>query len=235
VIGLIQVGPHAMADRYAYIPMIGLFLMIAWGAPDLADHLRLGKGLVAATAALLLMALSAATWVQLGTWCDSYSLFGHAVQVTRNNYIAHNNLGLAYYHDRRTEEAIREYRAALAIHSNYAFIYNNLGVALIRAGKYDDAASCLQEAIRRKPDDGGVHHNMGSALFHLGRYEEAVFHYRKAISLGSEKGDVYYSLGSTLLRLNRPAEAEAAFRNALKIEPQHEGARKQLAELGGKQ
>ncbi len=233
VIGLIQVGPHAMADRYAYIPMIGLSLMIAWGAPGLAERFRLGKVPVAVAAMLVLLAISAATWVQLATWRNSYSLFGHAVQVTKGNYIAHNNLGLAYYHDGRLDEAIREYRKAIQIHSNHAFLYNNLGVALKQTGKYEEAASCFREAIRRK-NEGGIHQNMGSALFHLGRYEEAVLHYRKAISLGPEKADAHYSLGLTLLRLNRPAEAGAAFRSALKIEPQHEGAGKQLAELGGK-
>ncbi|HOG18093.1 MAG TPA: tetratricopeptide repeat protein [Syntrophales bacterium] len=234
VIGVIQVGPHAMADRYAYIPMIGLSLAVAWGGADLAARVRAGRAVAAAAALIALASLSAAAWIQTATWRDSYSLFGHALQVTENNYIAHNNLGLAYYHDGRFEEAVREYRAAIAINPNHAFIYNNLGAALIHVEKYEEAVFFLSEAIRRGPGDGGAHHNMGSALFHLGRYGEAVLHYRKAIALGPQNAGVHYSLGLTLLRLNRPSEAEAAFRAALKIEPGHEGAGQQLDLLGGK-
>ena len=230
VIGLIQVGPHAMADRYAYIPMIGLSVMIAWGIPALADHVRLRAPLLAVVAVIVLAALASATWFQLGTWRNSEALFSHAIGATKNNYIAHNNLGLAYYGEGRTEEAIREYRAAIAIHPNHAYLYSNLGVALNRTGRYEEALACFQEALRRR-NEGGMHHNLGIALYHLGKYEEALIHFRQAVSLGEKKADTYNFIGSALARLNRPEEAEAAFRSALEIDPQDKDANRSLEEL----
>jgi Flp pilus assembly protein TadD len=224
VIGLIQVGPHAMADRYAYVPMIGISMMITWGFPDMANSLRIHRNVVSIAAVLTLMFFTAMTWFQLGTWRDSYALFGHAIKVTKKNYIAHNNLGLVYYHDGRFDEAIRSYRAALESNPNYAFIYNNLGAALVQQGKYAEAVPYLKEALNRYLPDVGIHHNLGTALAQLGFHEKAVFHYREAIRMGSGKADIYDSLGVSLMKLDRLEEADDAFRKALQMEPQHKGA-----------
>ncbi len=233
VIGLIQVGLHGMADRYVYIPIIGLALMIAWGFPDMAGPFRVRRLFVAISAVLVLATFSGTTWFQLGTWRDSKSLFRHALRVTENNFMAHNNLGLTYFSEGRLNEAIREYRTALTIHPNHAFIYNNLAVALIHAGRYDEAVSLLRQTISWNLDDGKIHRNLGSALFYLGRYAEAAAHYEKATSLGPAKADLYDSLGVALLRLHRYIEAENAFRKAMQIDPQYEAAKKHLGDIKG--
>ncbi len=231
VIGLIQVGLHGMADRYVYIPIIGLALMIAWGFPDMAGLFRVRRLFVAISAVLVLATFSGTTWFQLGTWRDSKSLFHHALRVTENNFIAHNNLGLMYDSEGRVEEAIGEYRKALAVRPDHAFLYNNIGAALIRTGKCQEAISYLQEAVRLNIDDGAIHHNLGSAFLQLGRYEKAEIHFRKALSMLPEKADIHVALGQTLLYRKHPQEAKAAFYRALVIDPQHEEAKRHLTEM----
>jgi len=133
VIGLVQVGAQAMADRYTYVPMIGLFIMLAWGLPGLG-----GKRL-AVPATLVVCALIAVTWRQVGYWRDSISLFRHAISVTEKNAVMHANLGLALRDRGRTDEAIREYREAIRIDPEFAQAHNNLAVALYFKGDYAEA------------------------------------------------------------------------------------------------
>ncbi len=231
MIGLIQVGPHALADRYTYLPMIGLYLAIVWGAADAAAAWNVRKPFLLGTCLILIVALAAGSWVQLKHWQNSFTLFGHALKVTKGNYIAENNLGLAWYHDGNMDKALSHFRASLAMNPEYSIVYSNLGSVLFHKGEYREAERYFREAIRRFPSDGGYHSNLASTLYRMGSYEEAASEYLTALRLGHEKAETFSGLGMALLKLGRRDEAARAFGETLRIDPRHERAREQLNRL----
>jgi len=231
MIGLIQVGPHALADRYTYLPMIGLYLAIVWGVADAAAAWNVRKSFLLGTSLILIAALAAGSWVQLGHWRNSFTLFGHALKVTKGNYIAENNLGLAWYHEGNMDEALSHFRASLAMNPEYSLVYSNLGSALFHKGEYREAEKYFREAIRRFPSDGGYHSNLASTLYRMGSYEDAAYEYRAALRLGHEKAETYSGLGMALLELGRRDEAGRAFGDAIRIDPRHEQVREQWNRL----
>ena len=152
VIGLVQVGKQAMADRYTYIPSLGLLVLIIWGAHELARRRRhqvMVLSLAGAAAVVLCIAL---TREQLGYWQDNETLFRHALDVTQNNYFAHNGLGAALAKKGQMDEAIREYRESLRLKPDYTLAHENLGNAFLIKGQTNEAISEYREAIRLKPD-----------------------------------------------------------------------------------
>ncbi|PKN34360.1 MAG: hypothetical protein CVU61_09290 [Deltaproteobacteria bacterium HGW-Deltaproteobacteria-19] len=231
MIGLIQVGPHALADRYAYLPMIGMYVAIVWGAVDLARGWNIRKPILLTTCMVLAAALAVGSWLQLRHWQNSFTLFEHALQVTEGNYIAENNLGLAWYHEGKMDKALPHFRAALAMNPEYSLVYSNLGSTLFQKGEYREAEKYLREAVRRSPSEGGYHHNLASTLYQLGSYGEAAVLYREALRLGHEKADTYSGLGSALLKLGQPEEAVRMFGKALQIDPHHGRALEQWNRL----
>jgi len=232
VIGLIQVGPHALADRYTYLPMIGIYIAVVWGAADLAGRWRLPRPLLLAVSLVLLAALGAASWSQLQYWRNSFTLFEHALQVTEGNYIAENNLGLAWYYQGQPEKALTHFRAALEINPEYSLVYSNIGSTLFQKGDYREAETFLREAVRRSPSEGGFRHNLASTLFQLGNYGEAAAQYREALRLGYQKADTYTGLGLSLLKTGQREEAIGMFGKALEIDPQNKKAQEQWKKLG---
>jgi len=180
VIGLIQVGEQSMADRYTYVPLIGLFVAIAWGVPDLLSRRvsasprpRVALGLAAASA-LIVVALAVATWVQVGYWRDKLTLFTHAIEVTDNNYLAHDMVGAALSREGKNQRAIEHFNKAIQIKPSDPLAYNNLGNAYTRMGRLPEAVAAYDEAIRIKPETEQAHFNRGIALVLLGRLDEAI-------------------------------------------------------------
>src|SRR5262249_52289291 len=139
VIGLVQVGLQAMADRYTYVPLVGIFLMAAFGIPELAERLGIARGALRAAGALLVLVLALVAPRQASFWHDSVALFEHTIRVTRNNDTAENNLGSAYYALERLDLAVAHYAAAVAIQPGYFVALNNLAGALNRLGRTDEA------------------------------------------------------------------------------------------------
>lgn len=231
MIGLIQVGPHALADRYAYLPMIGIYMAIAWGAADAAVAWNVRRPVLLTACLVLLAALAVGSWLQLRHWQNSYTLFEHALRVTQGNYIAENNLGLAWYHDGKMEKALTHFRAALAINPEYSLVYSNLGSTLFQKGEYAEAEKYLREAVRRTPSEGGYHHNLASTLYLRGSYGEAAAEYREALRLGHEKADTYCGLGLALLQTGQREEAIRMFGEALQVDPRHGRALEQWNRL----
>ena len=201
VIGIVQVGLQAMADRYTYVPLIGIFIIIAWGVPDLLRSRGLSQsGYVAVPAAIIIIgALTAATWKQVGYWRDSVTLFKHALACTKDNYVAHSNLAAALVRrPGELDKAIAHCHAALRIQPDSAEAHFNLGNALSRQGKPNDAIAQYREALRANPGDPEVHNNLGAALTAQGRTEEAIIHYKKALRIRPDCAETHNNLGNAL-------------------------------------
>ncbi|HXE98651.1 MAG TPA: tetratricopeptide repeat protein [Dongiaceae bacterium] len=164
VIGIIQVGVQSMADRYSYIPLTGLFIMAAWGVPDLAKGLKQRQGILALLAGAVIIASAALTWQQLGYWRDNISLYRHTLQVTDGNYVIHNNLGSALANKWDLDAAILEFNEALRINPDYSDAHYNLGMAFAMKGSLDAAIRELREALRINPNNAKASYNLGVAL-----------------------------------------------------------------------
>jgi tetratricopeptide (TPR) repeat protein len=200
VIGLVQVGAQSMADRYTYIPLIGLFIMVAWGVPALTKNLQYRKTILALLSAAVIMVSAAITWQQLGYWRDSISIFRHALQVTSNNSLAHNNVGAVLYKKGDVDAAIKEYQAALMISPNFFESHFNLGLALFRKGNMDEAIKEYREALKINPNDVETHYNLGVALGRKGDLDEAIKEYREALKINPNFVLAQRNLGASLSR-----------------------------------
>jgi hypothetical protein len=183
VIGLIQVGEQALADRYTYVPLIGIFIMLAWGLPDLLQKWRYQKIGFVLGAALLLPALMVTTWLQVRHWSDNIEFYEHMIKVTDNNFMAHYNLGVYLADHDQIGEAISHYRKALSIKPEHVDANNNLGNALVIQGKPKEAIPYYTNALNRAPDDPEIHNNFGVALLHSGKTEQAIGHFHTALKI----------------------------------------------------
>lgn len=173
VIGLVQVGSQSMADRYSYLPSIGLFIMAAWGGAALAKDLQYRKVTLALLAGTVIVSTAVLTWQQLVYWRDDVSLFRHALHVTTGNYIMHNTLGAVYVKKGKLDAAIREFQEALAINPNFPDAHNNLGIALVMKGNLEEAIKEFQIALKINPEFSDAHHNLEIALAKKRMHDEA--------------------------------------------------------------
>jgi Flp pilus assembly protein TadD len=229
VIGLFQQGLWpALADRFAYVPLIGLFVIMVWGCSDLAVRWRFSPGLPGIVAVMVIVALGAITWVQVGWWKNSRVLFGHAVQVTRNNHLAHYNLGLALMREGKTDQAILHLQKALRIMPDNAQFHNSLGAVYIQKGDLDKALFHLTEAIRLFPGYADAHNNLGNVLSDRGDIDGAIAHYQKAIEINPDEGLFYFNLGNAESAKDRFQKAVSAYLKALQMKPDAERVRLNL-------
>jgi tetratricopeptide (TPR) repeat protein len=219
VIGLVQVGLQQMADRYTYLPLIGLFLMLVWEASEALNRWRIPRGIVGGVAGLVLLCCAVATRAQLRYWQNSEAVFRHAVTVTRNNWLAHYNLAETLGDLGRRDEAADEYRQALAIHPRFARAHNNLANLLLLRGQADEAISQWREALAIDPRLASAHDNLGNVLLGSGQVDEAIAHLEKAVALEPGLANAHNSLGNALLRKGRLTEAVAQFQEALRLRP----------------
>jgi Flp pilus assembly protein TadD len=196
VIGLVQIGDQALADRYTYLPLIGIFATLCWLLPDALPRLERAW---APAAVLLVLALSAATVKQVQAWRDEVTLFGHAVSVTRDNYLANENLGTAQVTRGRTAEAAEHFREAVRIRPTRAVSQSNLGNALSDLGRRDEAIAAHREAVRLAPGDAVSRMNLGSALAAAGRMEEASVELAEAVRLDPSNAAARENLARALL------------------------------------
>ena len=155
VLGIIQISlstPYAMADRYHYLPSIGIAVMIAWGLPHLFAHRNALKKILFSAGIIFIVSMSILTWKQCSRWFNTVTLFSHTLKITENNYVAHNNLGLTLYKAGRINDAILHYNKAIAIKPDYAIAYNNRGNVYSQLKRHSNALEDLNEAIRLRPD-----------------------------------------------------------------------------------
>jgi len=219
VIGVVQGGGQAMADRYTYIPLIGLYVMIAWGVPDLVKRWRYNRVLLAASAIMVVLALIICTWRQVQHWKDSITLFRHTLNVTTDNHLAHNNLGVPLDKQGRHGEAIKHYQEALRIKPGWAEAHYNLGMAKTGQGKFEEAIEAYSESIRLRPNFPKAHNNMANVLLSLGRVDSAIEHYLEAIKDRPDYANAHSNLGIALMRKGYVDDSILHFRAALRINP----------------
>ena len=228
VIGLIQVGIQSMADRYTYVPLIGLFIMLAWGIDELMPARPWRGSALAIGAALSLAACGLLTERQIRFWRDSEALFGHAVKVTRDNYLAYNNLGFYLNNQGRTAEAMENYRLSLKINPSYEDALNNLGYALAGQKKYAEAIQLYEAALRVRPRHAEVHNNLGNALSETGKIDEAIQHYLIALQEKPDHADAHNNLGIALAMKSKLDEAIPHFQAAIRAKPGYASAHSNL-------
>jgi protein O-mannosyl-transferase len=219
VIGLVQVGGQAYADRYTYIPYIGLFIMLAWGLPELLLRWRYRKIALGMAATLALSASGIAANAQVSYWNNSITLFSHAIEVTHNNAVAHNNLGNAYLDLGRYQHAIESYKQAIKIRPDYAEAHYNLGCACVKLGRYQDAIEAYEQAIRIKPDFAEAHCGLGAAYGNLGRYKEALNAYKQAVRIKPDFVKAHSGLGMACVKLGYYQDAVEAYKQVIRIKP----------------
>jgi tetratricopeptide (TPR) repeat protein len=181
----VQVGNQAMADRYTYVPLIGVFLMLTWGVSDLARAWRLPRSVLAAGTTAVLAACIVLTRAQAGHWKDDLSLYAHTIAVTEGNVLAHYNLGKALKDLGRPAEAEAEYRAGLSLAPTDARIHNNLGNVLTDLGRREEAMAEFRQAIALDFETALPHLNLGRALLEVGRFTEALASFERGHELGS--------------------------------------------------
>jgi len=219
VIGIVQVGAQSMADRYTYIPSIGILIMVVWGLSDLLSGRRQGMmvaGTAAVSATLLLMAT---TWVQVGFWRTSETLFRHALGVTRNNYVAHNKLGLALFEKGDIAGAISHFRATIRISPNYPKGYINLGQALALKKDYQGASENYRKSLSIDPSNADAHAGLGTLLAGMNRVDDAGRHFADALRTNPGSIEAHNNLGNLLLQTGDYDEAIRQYSEALRIDP----------------
>ena len=219
VIGLVQVGWQARADRYTYLPLIGAFIMLAWGVAEFFPRSRACRLCPILGAALVLGACLAVTRLQLKHWQNSVALFSHALKVTSGNWLAHNNLGTALAEQGKMDEAVEHFRAALQLNPAYDDALNNLGRFLAEQGKWDEAQTRLAALVRRNPRHAGAHRNLGHVLLAEGAAADGVAQYALARQLQPDDPTTPEDLAAVLAQ---PAESQLAppyLRQALELLP----------------
>ena len=231
VIGYVQVGAQSMADRYAYIPSIGLFIVLVWGAAELCANRPNGKLLLSIIGGTALIVCVLATSVQISFWRDSKSLFLHALDVTQNNYVADNALGKAFEKAGDDARALVLYREAVRIEPRYAVSQYNLGLALIGYGLKDEAFEHLVAAAKLDPGNADAQFNLGVFFLQNQRWPDAERCFETTLKLRPESTLAQVRLAQTLAKLGKFSEAAAEYRAALRLEPANVAATKELADL----
>jgi len=218
-IGIVWVGTQARADRYTYLPQIGLYLMLTWAAADLAAGWRRRRFVLGGSAALILVALVFRAHAQASYWRNSETLWTHTLACTSDNIIAHNNLGNELTRKGELDEAIAHFQTALQINPDYAEAHYNLAEALLKKGGMDEAIFHYQAALRINPGYFDARNNLGNALMRTGRVDEAITHYERALQIQPGSAGAHVNLGNALVGRGRVDEAITHYERALQINP----------------
>jgi len=234
VIGLVQVGEQAMADRYTYIPLIGIFMAVVWGCSDLFRKWYCRKIYIGVFAVIILSALASRTFLQINYWKNGVTLFEHAIKVTQNNYKAHNNLATALGAT-DPERAISHYKAALRIHPNYVTALCNLGLILYQKGDYEQAASYFTKALSFDPRKIDTRMDLSNIFFLQGKPERAISQYKDILKTNYENADAHYNLACILSDQKKTDQAEFHYMEALRINPNYGKAHYNLGNIKLKQ
>jgi tetratricopeptide (TPR) repeat protein len=232
MIGIVQVGAQTRADRYTYLPQIGLYLLLALGSLALFSKWRRGSAILVIVAVLIIIGLAAKSYAETTFWRDSETLWNRTFVNTSNNYVAHNNLGGTLIKKGRVDEAVVHLQKALEIRPDYADAYTNLGHASATKREWADAATSYRAAIRLWPNYAKAHNSLAVSLAALGQTDEAIEQFHEALRLNPDYVDAHYNLATVLLRVNRRDEAVVQLRELLRLRPNDVNAKAQLLKLG---
>ena len=219
VIGLFQAGSQEMADRFTYVPMVGILIMVAWGIPDSLKKWGHRKTALGILSGIAILACAVLTWAQVQLWRDSITLFSHTLKVTRDNFIAHNNMGTALSDQGKIEEAITHYRSALRIAPGYDEAWNNLGSAYGKSGQTAKAIEAIRQALRINPEYDVAWNNLGNAYGGNGETAKAIEALQQAIRINTMYTKAWNNIGIAYAESGRTDEAIEAFLRCLHIKP----------------
>ncbi len=241
VIGLVQVGAQSFADRYTYIPLTGLFVMIAWGSGELLERFKFRQAVLTAAGLAAVLACSVVTWNQVSHWRDGITLFEHTLSVTENNWVAHHNLAWELHRKGRLAEAQHHFEETLRIHPTLAVAHYNLGRVHFDQDRNDDARHSFEQALALDPSHQATHIAVGKMLERDSSeaaasptkpFWRAISYYRQTLEAFPDLEEVHYELGIRLVEDGRHNEAAEHFQQTLKLNPFHQQARRQLMVLG---
>ena len=232
MIGIVQVGAQAKADRYTYLSHIGLYILVTWGAVELFRRWPRGRAVLIEVAVVVVVALTAASCIQAGYWQNSEKLWNQALVNTTNNHIAESNLGDVLNKKGQWDQAELHLRKAIQIYPDYPEANNNLGYALANKGNWKDAMVSYRAALKVRPNYVKAHNNLGIALSEQGKTDEALAEFRAALRLDPNYPDAHYNMAAALFRVGRRDEAIVQLRETLRLKPDDKEVREQLGKLG---
>jgi tetratricopeptide (TPR) repeat protein len=228
VIGVVQVGMQAMADRYAYIPSIGLFILLAWGLDDINRRWPRRETIMSLAAGVALVVFGCQAWVATGYWRDSITFFTRDVQVVKDNALSYRHLGVAYFEMQRYDEAIKAFRNVLRLSPEDGASLYNLAMCLDRQGRLPEAARCYEQTIRLVPGHAAAHNNLAILLARMDRPEESITRFREVVRLRPDRADSYTRLAAALSRQGRYDEAIVSYEEAVRRAPLDAATRNDL-------
>jgi tetratricopeptide (TPR) repeat protein len=217
--GLVTVGIVTRADRFTYVPGIGLLIILAWGLPNLLSGWRRRQIVLSLAAGVCLAVAAALCRGQVQLWQNSATLFEHTIGITANNSVLNNNLGLYFLDQGEIDKAVNCFLEAIRIDPSYAEAHNNLGFSIIKNGRIDEAMNQYAEAIRLQPDFVSPRYNLGDALVQLGKLPEAIAHYTEALRLSPDYAPAHIGMGIALAQQGKIKEATDHFSQAIRLEP----------------
>jgi protein O-mannosyl-transferase len=219
VIGLVQVGLQAQADRHTYLPQIGLYLLLTWLVMELSASWRINRWMLGISAMVILTGLITCARIQTTYWHDGESLWRHTLACTSDNSIAHDNLGVIFVKQGKMDEAIAQFQKALVITPGNADAHDNLGVVYAKQGRMEEAIAQFQKALVIIPDNADAYDNLGVIFAKQGKMDEAIQYYQKALTINPGFADAEFSLGSAFLQQGQVEEAITEFQKAVAIKP----------------
>lgn len=219
VIGLVQIGVQSYADRYTYIPYTGLFIVIAWGLPELLSKWRYQKIILGIAAAIVLTASGICAYRQAGYWKNSFTLFTHALEVTQNNSVAHDCLACYLWVNGKTDIAIEHYKKAVQLDTHDWRALNNLGYIMNDKGDFNKAIEYFQQAIKIKPKFADSYNNLGFVMRKQNNVKQAIEYFRMAIKLKPDLAGAYTNLGLAMQAQGNYDEAIANLSRAVQLQP----------------
>jgi tetratricopeptide (TPR) repeat protein len=218
VIGLVQVGRQAMADRYTYIPLIGLFIMVAWGFSAFYKKRKYNKPVIISISLVILLILTVITRSQVRYWANNFTLYEHAIDVTENNQVAHSNIGAALYLKGRVNEAIVHFIEALKIEPDYNEVLINLLVSLGVNDNIDQAIERLEKLSKVFPENSGLYYNLGVVYRQKGELDKAIKNYKKALLYHSEFAQAQFDLAFSYSIKGEYENALTSYKKTIKIQ-----------------
>lgn len=219
VIGIVQVGGQSMADRYSYIPLIGLFIAISWGGTELFYGKHYQKMVLAFLGGVAVIACAAMTWHQLGYWKDNLTLYRHTLDVTSNNYLILNNYGIAMDESGDHEAALRLYQEALRVWPKSANAHINMGVVYDHEERFAEAVTQYREALRLQPDYVLAHINLAKALANMGNTTDAIMQFEQALKIDPNLPEAHLKLALIMMGTGNHNAAIQHYEAALKLDP----------------